>query len=739
MDKFRGSPLALGIGLWLLVLASPARSSTPLSCGSLVSGTISAAGQVDQYTYAAEAGQIVTLTLAGFNSGYPYYNAATATLYNPSGSAQKTFGANNQEQISLASTGTYLIQVYASDYSSTGNYSLGLDCRKPIQPSMPLSCGELPNGNIAASAQVDQYTYSGTAGELVTLTLAGFNSGYPYYNAATATLYDPSGAAVSTFGANSQEQLTLTLTGTYLIQVYASDYASTGTYSLGMECRNPVRPAQALSCGALVDGEISGAAQVDQYAYSGQAGGILTLTLSGFNSGYPYYNAATVTLYDPSGAAVLTFSANGQQQVTLSWTGTYVIQVYASDLASTGTYSLGLDCILGLNGEGFVPITPCRVADTRGYGFSGAFGPPSIGGGSTRSFPIPSSSCGIPANAQAYSLNLTAVPPGPLGYLTAWPTGELQPLASNLNSSNGQVVAGAAIIPAGSNGAVSVYVSNETDLVIDINGYFVPEAPSNDAFYTLAPCRVADTRGYGFTGPFGPPEMGAASTRSFPILSSPCIPASADTDSKAYSFNVTVVPPGPLTYLSLWPAGDPQPYVSTLNSYNGRVVANAALVPAGTPNGGIDVYVSDESNVIMDVNGYFGPPAASGALYLFPVSPCRIADTRTNFGFTGAFGPPSLTGGSTRTFPIPSSFCGIPSTAQAYALNVTVVPTGYLGYLTTWPTGSSQPVVSTLNSFDGSIVANLALVPAGTNGSINVYVSDTTDVIIDITGYFAAP
>jgi hypothetical protein len=57
--------------------------------------------------------------------------------------------------------------------------------------------------------------------------------------------------------------------------------------------------------------------------------------------------------------------------------------------------------------------------------------------------------------------------------------------------------------------------------------------------------------------------------------------------------------------------------------------------------------------------------------------------------------------------------------------------------LTTWPTGQPQPLVSTLNSYDGSIAANAALVPAGTGGAINVYVSNNTDLLIDIDGYFA--
>jgi len=70
-------------------------------------------------------------------------------------------------------------------------------------------------------------------------------------------------------------------------------------------------------------------------------------------------------------------------------------------------------------------------------------------------------------------------------------------------------------------------------------------------------------------------------------------------------------------------------------------------------------------------------------------------------------------------------------------LNVTVVPDGLLSFLTAWPTGAAQPLVSTLNSFDGSVVANAAIVPAGTNGAVSIYVTDRTQVILDINGYFA--
>ncbi len=131
-----------------------------------------------------------------------------------------------------------------------------------------------------------------------------------------------------------------------------------------------------------------------------------------------------------------------------------------------------------------------------------------------------------------------------------------------------------------------------------------------------------------------------------------------------------------------------------------------------------------------------GPPGTSPPLRFVAVTPCRVADTRVAEGKVGAFGPPRMQGGQTREFPIPSGACGIPSSARAYSLNVTVVPGGPLAYLTIWPAGVARPLVSTLNSFEGRVVANAALVPSGTNGAINVFVTNDADVILDINGYF---
>jgi uncharacterized repeat protein (TIGR03803 family) len=252
--------------------------------------------------------------------------------------------------------------------------------------------------------------------------------------------------------------------------------------------------------------------------------------------------------------------------------------------------------------------------------------------------------------------------------------------------------------------------------------------PTPLQFIPVTPCRAVDTRQA--NGEFGGPPIPGNTSRSFPIpQNSMCnIPASA----AAYSLNVTAVPITTLGYLTIWPSGETQPVVSTMNSPDGRVKANAAIVPAGGGGGAVSVYVTDTTNVILDIDGYFTTPG-SGTYQFYPLTPCRIVDTRSGDGGM-------LQAGMERDYSIAGS-CGIPSSATAYSFNVTVLPAaGGLDYLTVWPQGESQPVVSTLNDNTGTVVANAAIVPAGSNNTTAFYAhSNSTNLLVDVNGYFAAP
>lgn len=362
-------------------------------------------------------------------------------------------------------------------------------------------------------------------------------------------------------------------------------------------------------------------------------------------------------------------------------------------------------------GYHFLPIAPCRAADTR---------PTPIAAKTSRNFTF--TDCGIPVNAVAVAANVTLVPKGQLGYLTIWPAGQSQPVVSTMNSLDGRIKANAAIVGVGTNRAVSIYVTDAADVVLDVNGYFVPPGAADSlAFYPFSPCRLIDTRLAGGI-------LSAQETRRIEV-GTKCLPAGA----RAYSMNVTVVPQGPLGFLTLWPDGIARPTVSTLNAPTGTVVANAAIAQGGAAspglNGAINVYVTEPSHVIVDLNGYFAPPGLTGELAFYPVTPCRLVDTR----FTGG----ALAALETRDFNVPAvTACAIPAGALAYSLNATVVPPGIFGYLTLWTTLGSTPVVSTLNAVDGALTSNAAIVPVNA-GVIRAFVPDASHLLLDIDGYFA--
>jgi hypothetical protein len=337
--------------------------------------------------------------------------------------------------------------------------------------------------------------------------------------------------------------------------------------------------------------------------------------------------------------------------------------------------------------------------------------------------------CNVPTTAAAFSLNVTAVPPGPLGYLTLWPTGESRPIVSTLNSPDGRTKANAAIVPAGTNDAVSVYVSDTSNVLLDIDGYFTTTGalPSvqTEQFYSLTPCRVIDTRNV--DGSLAGPFLAGLAERDFPVLESACIPRSANP--LAYSLNFTVVPHPSgqqLGYLTVWPQGDAKPMVSTLNNPTATLVANAAIVAAGS-SGGIAVYPDQNTDLVVDINGYFAAPGGQNALSLYVVAPCRVLDTRKvgNGPFTGEL-----------AVNVAQSPCAPPATADGYVFNATVVPSPNLSYLTLWPDGQHQPVVSTLNAADGWITSNMAIVP-NMDGKIDAYAAGITQLILDISSYFA--
>jgi len=155
----------------------------------------------------------------------------------------------------------------------------------------------------------------------------------------------------------------------------------------------------------------------------------------------------------------------------------------------------------------FIAITPCRVVDTRaqgGSGKTGAFGPPSLVADQARVIPVPSSNCGVPV-AAAYSMNFVSITPlgQAVGWIAAWQVGKAWPGTVVLNALQGGIVDNSAIVQAGVDGGIQVLATDDCDLVIDMNGYYIQATSVQGPSGPQGP--IGPSGPAGATGPIGPP------------------------------------------------------------------------------------------------------------------------------------------------------------------------------------------------------------------------------------------
>lgn len=335
-----------------------------------------------------------------------------------------------------------------------------------------------------------RFTFSGNAGDrvIVETRTSSFDSYLYLFSPTGASLLedDDGGTGTNSRIPRDRGSLALPLTGTYTIEVSSYGTGESGSFLLSLSAGQGCA-IQTIAAGQSVSGDLAATDCLsvdsntfsDYYTFPATAGAQVAITMTA-----PVLDAFLI-LTGPDGRVLAEDDDSGGGLnariglFTLPLTGTYTIET-TSVVPQAGSYVLRLETDstgpppTGSGPFRLVAITPCRVMDTRpGEGKSGAFGVPALAPGGTRDVPMPQSTCGIPNNARAYSLNVTVVPRRTLSYLTLWPTGQPRPFVSTLNSFDGRVVANAATVPAGAAGAISVFATDETEVIIDVNGYYV--------------------------------------------------------------------------------------------------------------------------------------------------------------------------------------------------------------------------------------------------------------------------
>lgn len=218
------------------------------------------------------------------------------------------------------------------------------------------------------------------------------------------------------------------------------------------------------------------------------AGAVTALQVTG-RAGVPADASAVVvnvTVTEPTAPGYATVYPCGSPP-PLASNINYAIGETVANMAITKLGRSGTICILtqspthlivDLSGylpadSGYTALLPARLMDTRK-------GEPTVDGQSSELGARPAGSVtvvavvgrgGVPADAATVVLNVTATAASADGYVTMYPCGVGPPLASNLNLSPGHTVANATIVGVGAAGAVCLFNSQTTDLVVDVNGF----------------------------------------------------------------------------------------------------------------------------------------------------------------------------------------------------------------------------------------------------------------------------
>ena len=547
-----------------------------------------------------------------------------------------------------------------------------------------------------------------------TLTANGGSGSYSF----TFTGNLPNGVTLSSAGVLSGSP---TVVGTFNFTVTATDQGGcTGTKAYALTICSPITVNPA----TLPNGTV---------------GSSYSQNLSAVGGGIPHSFTFSGTL--PNG---VTLANDGVLSGVPTVAGTFNFTVTATD-TSTCTGSQSYTVTINPAGLMFYPLPrPLRILDTRAGGTACDTPGQQIPGGTSRLQTAAGRTCdsiSIPASAKALTGNITTVQSGG-GFLTLYPSDAAQPTVANSNFQANQVLNNVFTVGLGADGAFKIFVTSNTDVVIDVTGYYAPPGPGGLYFHPLpSPVRMLETRAGqpGCDTPGTPIAAGVERTQQGRIF---CGGITIPSSAAAIVGNATAVAPGGQGFLTLYPSNAPSRPLAASSNYAFGQNMNAPFTVGLAPDGTFNIYSSQTTDLVIDVLGYYSPDATdlNGAGLLFNPLPKPVRLLETRLAQPGCYTPGALlAAGSTRTQQALGTCDGmtISATAKAIVGNATVVFPASNGFLTFWPSDAMQPGTANSNYQAGKVFNRHLTVGLGADGAFKIFTSAATDLVIDVSGYFA--
>lgn len=326
----------------------------------------------DVFGFSGAQGQRVNISMMTPEPESPDAGDPHLYLLNPGGTIiarddNSGLGFSALVTADLPREGEYTIVATSSAPDSRFRYDLSLDC--PTPQSEPISCGETVSGSLSPDDASgfrgpdhyqDRYTFDGTAGEYVTVSLGAVEGSY-----ADSYLYllGPGGSIIaedddSGVGFDSLLTRRLPQDGEYTIVATSYGAEAFFEYELSLGCQpGPICPPDCedpIGCGAIVDGALAPGDSSgfrgsmyyqDVYCLDAEPGTELTISLSGEEFSDPY-----LYLVGPNGEVVAQDDDSGGeldsliQQYPVEQAGRYKIIATSYAPGTFFEYNLTLQC-----------------------------------------------------------------------------------------------------------------------------------------------------------------------------------------------------------------------------------------------------------------------------------------------------------------------------------------------------------------------------------------------------------
>ncbi|HYW47284.1 MAG TPA: PPC domain-containing protein [Bryobacteraceae bacterium] len=312
-------------------------ASFPMTIGygdDVINCKLAQVGQTALLNFQGNTGDHITIVVTASWSNGPCFG-----LYDPTNTevgtdacAYNFFGDYEiNSNLTLAKTGQYTIRVHDSNHTQTGTFSIMLDCYYPVVVANPLTLGLTSNGTTVNAETIDDWTFSGVAGEDVTVQVNSSYSNGPCFD-----LNGPSNVAVGSVCAynffgdyQAMGEFTLPAAGTYVVRVYSSGWGEKGTYSLFAQCLATCPSIPVPNPVSVSPASGSGSSQVLSFTFNDSSGWqdldvvniLINNVLDGRNACYLAYSRSAGVLYlvaDNGGALSTGLAPGGPGSVSNS-------------------------------------------------------------------------------------------------------------------------------------------------------------------------------------------------------------------------------------------------------------------------------------------------------------------------------------------------------------------------------------------------------------------------------------